>query len=177
MSPKNVWYMACTPDRLAGRPLGQCIYDESTVLYRDEDGHVTALEGFCPYHGASLSLGSAEDGVSACGYRGLMTGEDGRTRAIPGQQVRGFPCTRRFPVQRRHSFVWVRPGMEEQADATLVPRLEWAESLDWIYGGGLYHIRCDYHLMIDNLMNLTHEIYVYASSTGQKEIDKVTLAT
>ncbi|MEM8017840.1 hypothetical protein Q4R00_19645, partial [Morganella morganii] len=76
---------------------------------------------------------------------------------MPGQRVRGFPCIRRFPVQERHGFVWVWPGAEEQADAALIPRLEWAESPDWAYGGGLYHIHCDYRLMIDNLMDLTHE--------------------
>jgi len=36
----------------------------------------------------------------------------------------------------------------------------------------MFHIRCDYRLMIDNLMDLTHETYVHASSIGQKEIDE-----
>ncbi|MNG99538.1 Toluene-4-sulfonate monooxygenase system iron-sulfur subunit TsaM1 [compost metagenome] len=43
---------------------------------------------------------------------------------------------------------------------------------EWAYGGGLFHIGCDYRLMIDNLMDLTHETYVHASSIGQKEIDE-----
>ncbi|BCQ62710.1 hypothetical protein PBOI14_44600 [Pseudomonas sp. Boi14] len=36
----------------------------------------------------------------------------------------------------------------------------------------MFHIQCDYRLMIDNLMDLTHETYVHASSIGQKEIDE-----
>ena len=80
-------------------------------------------------------------------------------------------------MQERHGFVWVWPGAEEQADAALIPRLEWAESPDWAYGGGLYHIHCDYRLMIDNLMDLTHETYVHASSIGQKEIDEAAPTT
>ncbi|MDF5957091.1 hypothetical protein P4110_26090 [Pseudomonas aeruginosa] len=47
----------------------------------------------------------------------------------------------------------------------------------WAYGGGLYHIHCDYRLMIDNLMDLTHETYVHASSIGQKEIDEAAPTT
>jgi vanillate O-demethylase monooxygenase subunit len=45
------------------------------------------------------------------------------------------------------------------------------------YGGGLYHIACDYRLMIDNLMDLTHETYVHATSIGQKEIDETPCKT
>ncbi|NPZ97291.1 aromatic ring-hydroxylating oxygenase subunit alpha [Pseudomonas aeruginosa] len=177
MFPKNAWYVACTPDELAGKPLDRRICDEPMVFYRGEDGRVAALEDFCPHRGAPLSLGFVEDGVLVCGYHGLAMGEDGRTRAMPGQRVRGFPCIRRFPVQERHGFVWVWPGAEEQADAALIPRLEWAESSDWAYGGGLYHIHCDYRLMIDNLMDLTHETYVHASSIGQKEIDEAAPTT
>ena len=37
--------------------------------------------------------------------------------------------------------------------------LDWADSPEWAYGGGLFHIDCDYRLMIDNLMDLTHETF------------------
>ena len=43
--------------------------------------------------------------------------------------------------------------------------------------GGLYHIQCDYRLMIDNLMDLTHETYVHTTSIGQKEIDETPVST
>lgn len=45
------------------------------------------------------------------------------------------------------------------------------------YGGGLYNIKCDYRLMVDNLMDLTHETYVHASSIGQKEIEEAPVST
>ncbi|WP_442962886.1 MULTISPECIES: hypothetical protein [unclassified Pseudomonas] len=53
--------------------------------------------------------------------------------------------------------VWVWPGDQAQADPTLIPHLDWAVSDNWAYGGGLFNIQCDYRLMIDNLMDLTHE--------------------
>ena len=37
--------------------------------------------------------------------------------------------------------------------------LDWADSPEWAYGGGLFHVECDYRLMIDNLMDLTHETF------------------
>lgn len=64
------------------------------------------------------------------------------------------------------------PGDASEADPARLPALSWAEDPAWAHGGGLYHIRCDYRLMIDNLMDLTHETYVHATSIGQKEIDE-----
>lgn len=43
---KNTWYVACTPDELAGKPLGRTICNEKMVLFRGDDGNVAALEDF-----------------------------------------------------------------------------------------------------------------------------------
>jgi vanillate O-demethylase monooxygenase subunit len=172
MYPKNTWYVACTPDEIAGKPLGRQICGEKMVFYRGHEGKVAAVEDFCPHRGAPLSLGYVENGNLVCGYHGLVMGCDGRTVEMPGQRVRGFPCNKTFAVVERYGFIWVWPGDQALADPALIHHLEWAVSDEWAYGGGLFHIQCDYRLMIDNLMDLTHETYVHASSIGQKEIDE-----
>lgn len=177
MFPKNAWYVACTPDEIAHKPLGRTICGEPVVFYRGPDGAVAALEDFCPHRGAPLSLGRVVDGKLVCGYHGLEMGCDGKTVAMPGQRVRGFPPIRRYPAVERHGFIWLWPGDPAQADPAKVPPLHWAQDPSWAYGGGLYHIACDYRLMIDNLMDLTHETYVHADSIGQKEIDEAAPAT
>jgi vanillate O-demethylase monooxygenase subunit len=80
-------------------------------------------------------------------------------------------------VVERHGFVWVWPGEAAEADPAKIHPLPWADNPEWAYGGGLYHIACDYRLMIDNLMDLTHETYVHATSIGQKEIDETPCTT
>jgi vanillate O-demethylase monooxygenase subunit len=177
MFPKNAWYVACTPSEIDDKPLGRRICGEAIVFYRGPDNRVAALEDFCPHRGAPLSLGSVVEGRLVCGYHGLEMGCDGKTIAMPGQRVRGFPAIRSFPAVERHGFIWVWPGEAAQADPASIHPLEWAESPDWAYGGGLYHIQCDYRLMVDNLMDLTHETYVHASSIGQKEIDETPVTT
>ena len=172
MYPKNTWYVACTPDEIATKPLGRQICGEKIVFYRGRENRVAAVEDFCPHRGAPLSLGYVEDGNLVCGYHGLVMGCDGKTVSMPGQRVRGFPCNKTFAAVERYGFIWVWPGDQAQADPALIPHLEWAVSDEWAYGGGLFHIGCDYRLMIDNLMDLTHETYVHATSIGQKEIDE-----
>jgi vanillate O-demethylase monooxygenase subunit len=177
MYPLNAWYVACTPDEIADKPLGRRICDLPMCLFRGPDGKAAAVEDFCPHRGAALSLGKVCDGLLVCGYHGLVMGTDGCTVSMPGQRVGGFPKIRSFPVVERYGFIWVWPGDADKASLDALPHFEWAESEEWAYGGGLYHVAADYRLMVDNLMDLTHETYVHASSIGQKEIDESPVAT
>jgi len=177
MFPKNTWYVAATPDEIAAKPLGRQICGQKLVIYRPRPGELAALEDFCPHRGAPLSLGEVCDGALVCGYHGLAMGCDGKTVSMPGQRVGAFPAIRRYPAVERHGFIWVWPGEAALADPALIPHLAWAENPDWAYGGDLYHVRCDYRLMIDNLMDLTHETYVHSTSIGQKEIDETPVTT
>jgi vanillate O-demethylase monooxygenase subunit len=177
MFPRNTWYVACTPDEIDEKPLGRQICGEHIVFYRAGDGQVAALEDFCPHRGARLSLGSVCEGQLVCGYHGLVMGCDGKTVSMPGQRVGGFPKIRNYPVVERYGFIWVWTGDAALADPASIHHLEWADHPDWAYGGGLYHVACDYRLMVDNLMDLTHETYVHSGSIGQKEIDETPVTT
>lgn len=173
----NAWYVAGATEEVADAPLARTICGKQMVFFRGPDGQVSALDDFCPHRGAPLSLGFVREGVLVCGYHGLATDCRGKVSDMPGQRVGGFPPIRHYPTIERYGFIWVWPGDADKADAAALHHLEWAESLDWVYGGGYYHIKCDYRLMIDNLMDLTHETYVHASSIGQKEIDEAPVKT
>lgn len=174
---KNTWYVAARGDEVAQSPLGRTICGERMVFYRDQHGKVAGLEDFCPHRGAPLSLGTVSDGQLVCGYHGLAMGCDGHAASMPGQRVRGFPPIKAYPTAERYGFIWVWPGDPAQADQTRLPDLVWGDNPAWAYGGGLYHIACDFRLMIDNLMDLTHETYIHADSIGQKEIDEAPVIT
>jgi vanillate monooxygenase len=173
MFPKNAWYVACTPGEIDEKPLGRTVCGERMVFFRGPEGQAAALEDWCPHRGAPLSLGSVVEGKLVCGYHGLEMGCDGKTVAMPGQRVRGFAPLRSYPVIERYGFVWVWPGDAASARPELLPQLAWAEDPAWAYGGGMFHVQCDFRLMVDNLMDLTHEKYVHATSIGQKELDEV----
>jgi vanillate O-demethylase monooxygenase subunit len=124
-----------------------------------------------------LSLGFVRDGHLVCGYHGLAMGCNGRTVSMPSQRVKGFPAIRSYPVAERYGFVWLWPGDAALAREEDIPVPAWHGRGDWAVGGGLFNIRCDYRLLIDNLMDLTHETYVHSTSIGQKEIDEAPVAT
>lgn len=174
---REAWYVACTADEIAEKPLGRTICGEPIVLFRTSDGSVAALEDFCPHRGAPLSLGFVRGETIVCGYHGLAMGCMGRSLEMTGQNVANFPAIRRFATIERYGFIWIWPGDAASADASQLPHLTWAESDEWAYGGGRYHVRSDYRLMIDNLMDLTHETYVHADSIGQREIEEAPVVT
>jgi vanillate O-demethylase monooxygenase subunit len=175
MFPLNTWYVAATPDEIAAMPsgaLGRKICGQDVVFFQDADGNVAALEDWCPHRGAPLSLGRVCEGKLVCGYHGLTMGADGKTVAMQNLPVRAFEPIRAYPVAERHGYVWIWPGDPALANVDDIPTPAWADNPEWAFGGGMFHVRCDYRLMIDNLMDLTHETYVHAGSIGQKEIDE-----
>ena len=175
---RNAWYVAASSDEIGSeKPLGRTICNIQIAFFRDSKDQVQAVEDFCPHRGAPLSLGYVEGDNLVCGYHGLQMGADGSTQSMPSQRVDKFPCIKQIPVVERYGFIWIWPGDKQAADDSFIPVLEWALDPNWAYGGGLYHIKCDYRLMIDNLMDLTHETYVHASSIGQKEIDETPVKT
>lgn len=98
---------------------------------------------------------------------------DGKCAAMTGQSVEKFrKGIRSYPTIERHGYVWVWPGDAALAKPELIPDLHWARSPDWAFGGGMFNIACDYRLLIDKLMDHTHDTYVHASSIGQPEIEE-----
>jgi len=175
--PRDAWYVAATSDEIADKPFARQICGVPMVFFRAADKTIAAFEDFCPHRGAPLSLGFVRGDTLVCGYHGLAVDCRGSVESMPGQMVRNFPKVRVFAVIERYGFVWVWPGDQAQATPEKLHHLVWGESDAWAYGGGLFHIDCDYRLMIDNLMDLTHETYVHASSIGQKEIDEAPVKT
>ena len=108
---RNAWYVACTPDEIAGKPLGRTVCGDRIVLFRSESGAVSALEDFCRHRGAPLSLGTVrDDGRIVCGYHGLVMGGDGKCVGI-----RDSGCDPAIPAIRLTHFsshMWRRMPTE-----------------------------------------------------------------
>jgi len=77
---------------------------------------------------------------------------------------------RAYPIIERYRYIWIWIGDPEKADPALMPDFWPCEHPDWTFDGGYYHVKCDYRLMVDNLMDLSHETYTHMGSIGQLEI-------
>ncbi|GAB1261829.1 aromatic ring-hydroxylating dioxygenase subunit alpha [Aurantivibrio plasticivorans] len=172
MWPLNCWYVAAMADEVSDKPFGRIVCNLHIVFYRNTQNQPVALEDFCPHRGLPLSLGYIEGDEIVCGYHGMKVSCQGSCHSMPGQDVRRMKGINAYPTVEKYGFIWLWPGDPTLADQTTIPALDWAHASDWAYGGDYYRMKCDYRLLVDNLMDLTHETYVHRSSIGQKEIEE-----
>ncbi|MEO6093891.1 MAG: aromatic ring-hydroxylating dioxygenase subunit alpha [Novosphingobium sp.] len=175
----NAWYVAAWDAEVDQEPLARTICGVPMMLYRKLDRGVVAMRDACPHRLLPLSLGLREGDSIRCKYHGLKLGPDGCAQEMP---IRTDPVNRSvraetYVVHERHRLVWVWIGDKEQADPALIPDLWPCSAAGWVFDGGYYQIACDYRLMIDNLMDLTHETHVHSGSIGQPELMEAPIET
>lgn len=175
----NRWYVAAWDFELDQAPLARTICGTPIVLYRKLDRTPIAMRDACPHRMLPLSKGLREGDSIRCKYHGLKIGPDGVAEEMPlkTEQVNRRICAENYVVYEKHRYVWIWVGEKDEADPGLIPDLWPCSHPDWVFDGGYYHVRCDYRLMIDNLMDLTHETYVHAGSIGQEEILEAPIET
>lgn len=176
---RNAWYVAGWDSEVAQTPLARTICGVPMMLYRKLDGAVVAMRDACPHRLLPLSMGLREGDSIRCKYHGLKLGPDGVAEEMPlkSDPVNRRLCAETFVVHERHRFVWIWIGDKALADPAAIPDLWPCSASGWVFDGGYYHVAADYRLMIDNLMDLTHETHVHAGSIGQPELMEVPINT
>lgn len=170
---KNVWYVAGFEHELEAPFIARTFLDQAVVILRG-GGKVVAMEDACPHRLVPLSKGKRVGESLQCGYHGMRFGLDGRCVEIPGQQtIPARAGVRVFPMAVRHGLLWIWLGDPECADQALVPDLHWHGEPDWVSSSGYHKIACDYRLMNDNLLDLSHETYVHTRTIGNEEEETI----
>jgi len=168
---RNAWYAACWADELGATPLARKLLGEEIALFRTESGEVGAVEDCCPHRFAPLSLGAVEGENIVCGYHGMEFGCDGVCVAIPGQEnVPDRARLRAYPAFEQNSLMWVWMGDPEQADRSLLPDVHWIGDPKWRSVTGTTRYECNWILLVDNLIDLSHTTFVHKSTIGTDDV-------
>ncbi len=168
----NAWYAAATIEELgAAEILGRRICDKPIVLFRRADGTACALEDRCCHRNMRLSKGTLRGSCLECGYHGLQFDGSGRCVAIPGQtEIPPHFAIRAYPLEEKHGLLRVWLGEPSGASNATIPDLRWYDDPQWRSVRGMLAVDCHYQLLIDNLLDLTHETYVHPTSIGHRAI-------
>jgi phenylpropionate dioxygenase-like ring-hydroxylating dioxygenase large terminal subunit len=169
---RNSWYVAAWGREVGRKPLARTILGEPVVLYRTERGEPVGLEDRCCHRQLPLSLGSLEKDFLRCGYHGLKFDPTGKCVEIPGQEsIPPQAKVRAYPLVEKYSWVWIWMGPPEKADPALIPSWWWADHKDWAFTKpDMIPVKCDYRLIADNVLDVTHLAFVHASSIGAASI-------
>jgi vanillate O-demethylase monooxygenase subunit len=118
-----------------------------------------------------------KDGIQ-CPYHGIVYNSAGRCVSMPAQETINPSATvPSFPCVQRYRFVWVWLGDPALANPDTIPDMHQMDHPDWAGDGRLIHAECNYQLVVDNLMDLTHEEFVHGSSIGQAELSEADFFT
>jgi phenylpropionate dioxygenase-like ring-hydroxylating dioxygenase large terminal subunit len=168
----NAWYVAAWDREVGRRPLARTILDRPVLLYRKTDGTPVAIEDRCCHRSLPLSLGRIVDDDVQCGYHGLRFDATGACVAVPGQsQVPPGARVRAFPTVERWHWVWIWMGDPARADPTLIPDWWWMDHPDWACAmPDMIPVACNYRLIADNVLDVTHLAYVHPTSIGNAAI-------
>lgn len=158
------WYIACLSRELKKKPLYRLVYDESLVLFRDNNGNPTALPDRCLHRGVKLSEGRCRDGNIQCPYHGWTYDASGRVVHIPSEGPQAVKRELILPARicrEQDGAIWVWMG----SGAPTTPEPPWrfpnADDPNW----SKYFMITDFdnevtHLA-ENFMDVPHTIFVH----------------
>ncbi|MCU4186759.1 aromatic ring-hydroxylating dioxygenase subunit alpha [Acidiferrimicrobium sp. IK] len=176
----NQWYVAAFAGEIGDGLLARTICGEPLVLYRSGDGPVTALSGLCAHRGFPLCEAPSRlvDGQIVCGYHGFTYAADGACVAVPGQtRIPSAARLTAYPVTERDGLVWVWIGDPAGAERSAPPRAPWLAEPGWTVVQGLEPLAARAGLLIDNLLDLSHETYLHGGHIGTPEVAETPIST
>ena len=165
---RNHWYVAAKSDEVKNKPFRRIFLNEPVVLFRTADGTPIALEDRCPHRHLPLSMGKLiGDDVLQCHYHGLRFDTNGQCVRVPGQDM--IPASARvkkYPVVERYKWLWIWMGDPALADPDTIVDFHWFDDPKWGAKSDYLHAQCNWQLVVDNLLDLTHLAFVHETTIG-----------
>jgi len=169
----NTWYMAAWPSELVqGKLLGRTIANQPILMFRKRDGTAVALGDRCPHRFAPLHLGRQVGDVVQCGYHGLEFGADGRCTRNPhgGASKPKAATVPAFPIVERHGMIWIWVGSAEANEDLISDEFSFVADSRRGHARGYIHVSANYLLLLDNLMDTSHGLYLHPDSLTTEEM-------
>ena len=162
---RNYWYAGGWSKDIGAEPFAQTILNEAVVFFRRADGGIAAIADRCCHRALPLSMGKVIGDHIQCGYHGLEYDGGGACVLVPGQtKIPSGASVQSYPVIEKWNVAWIWMGDPALADAAEIPDTWWLDDPDWTPVMGSLHMKADYRLLVDNLMDLTHVTYVHTKT-------------
>lgn len=166
---RNAWYMAGWADEVPdGGVFHRTLLDEPVVFFRDEAGALHALRDRCPHRFVPLHLGRVVGNDIMCAYHGLRF--DGSGVCTHNPHSANTPKSARvtsYPVREQDGVAWIWMGEAAQAEQSPLPDFSFMHGVpETAASRGYLHTECNYKLVADNVMDLSHADFLHADSVG-----------
>ena len=174
----DAWYVAAWGEEITRAPMRRIFLDEPVVMYRRQDGTAVAMSDRCVHRAYPLSRGTVEGDNLVCGYHGFQFNSEGTCTWVPGQaNVPKSARVKTYPLLESGPYVWIWMGDPAAADASHVPDHHWTTDPDWTIIKDMRTIKARHALLIDNLMDLSHETFIHADTIGSADVADTPIRT
>jgi phenylpropionate dioxygenase-like ring-hydroxylating dioxygenase large terminal subunit len=165
---RNRWYVGAWDHEVKRlQTMRRVLLDQPVLFYRDTQGRPVALEDRCCHRHAPLSMGRLKGDRIECLYHGLQFDQTGACVHIPWQEsIPAEARVRSYPVVERHRLVWIWMGDPAKADESLIEDFHWLDDPDWTATGDVMHVKGNYMLIVENLLDLSHLKFLHRDSLG-----------
>ena len=176
--PRQHWYVVAERDEVGDELLARKVCGEHLVLYRTSGGEPVALADRCSHRQYPLSAGRRIGDEIQCSYHGLRFDACGTCTWVPGQEripSRANIATR--PLAEQGAWIWVWMGDPFHPDHARLPATPWFSDPLWASVHGVEPLAAHYGLLVDNLLDLSHETFLHAGFIGTPEVAETPIET
>lgn len=178
MFAMNQWYAIASHDEVKDELLARMVCGKHLVLFRTSDGTAVALDDSCSHRNYPLSAGALIDDKIQCGYHGLQFSCAGTCVWAPGQdRIPSKANVSAHPLAESGPWLWVWLGDPDTPDYSKLPSIPWYEDLEWDTVHGMELLPSRYSLLVDNLLDLSHETFLHAGFIGTPEVADTPIET
>ena len=170
---KNSWYVAAWDREIADKPIGRTFLNEPVVMFRDSRRQGGGDGGQVPASPRASVDGQGGRGRSAAmplSRAALRPDRNLRARAGSGIRSRETAKVKTYPVVERYHWVWIWMGDPALADPATIPDYHYLDSPDWGAKGTYIHVKANWQLIVDNLLDLTHLAFVHELTIGNAAV-------
>jgi phenylpropionate dioxygenase-like ring-hydroxylating dioxygenase large terminal subunit len=169
---RNAWYVAAWADEVKQQILPRRLLGVPVILFRTSNGEAAALLDRCPHRFAPLRMGKLVGDAIQCGYHGLQFNSSGVCVHNPqsGKALPRAAVVPAFPLVEKYSLLWIWMGDPLLAHADLIPDFSFQDPEHFVVGKRYLHVRANYLLEVDNIMDLSHIQFVHASTLGTSSV-------
>src|SRR5215813_704975 len=157
---RNYWYVAASAAEIGRKPFARMILGEPVVFFRTEDGAPVAFEDRCAHRHLPLSMGKLVGDRLQCHCTGQCVRIPGQELIPPSAKVKTYPVT------ERHRWVWIWMGDPALADPARITDFHWLDDPAWGAKASYLHVKANWQLVVDNLLDLTHLAFVHVGRLG-----------
>ncbi|MDF0729572.1 aromatic ring-hydroxylating dioxygenase subunit alpha [Pseudomonas entomophila] len=172
---RNCWYIAGWEDEFKTSQLyPRTFLGEKIVLFRDSRGALQALQDRCPHRFVPLHLGHLEGDRIQCAYHGLSFDCSGKCVHNPhgNGAIPSAAKVRAYPMAERYGFAWIWMGEAGRANPDLITDFEQMDPQFNYVGKSYLHVKANYILETDNILDLSHIEFLHGSSLGSDAVAK-----